>query len=193
MAGPDRLWGGLGDDTLAGDVPEAGDLISRDRLWGGPGADTLRGGDGHDILRGGPDNDTSAGQNGPDLMAGGPGDDTQDGGEGNDRIFANAGRDTTEGGPGDDRLWALIQLDVTGPGDLAGDIVRGADGNDRIRTRDGEQDVVSCGPGFDVARLDMLDVIEGASTTAPDGDCERVLRAEPRPGEDLEEQRQDPS
>ena len=81
---------------------------------------------------------------------------------------------------------------MTGPGDLEGDIVRGGDGNDRIRTRDGEQDIVSCGPGFDVARLDTVDVIEGASTTAPDGDCERVLRADPRPGEDLEERAPEP-
>ncbi len=56
----------------------------------------------------------------------------------------------------------------------------GGEGNDRIRVRDGEQDVVRCGPGFDVARLDALDV-------TPDNDCERVLRAAPRPGDDREE------
>jgi hypothetical protein len=76
--------------------------------------------------------------------------------------------------------------------DLEGDIVRGGDGNDRIRTRDGEQDIVNCGQGADVALLDTVDVIEGASTTAPDGDCEVVRRAEPRPGEDAEEQRRGP-
>jgi hypothetical protein len=81
----------------------------------------------------------------------------------------------------------LIRLDVTGPGDREGDVVRGGDGDDRIRTRDGEQDVVSCGPGFDVARLDLGDVIEAASPAVPDGDCERVRRADPRPGEDAEE------
>jgi Ca2+-binding RTX toxin-like protein len=126
-------------------------------------------------------------------MVGGSGDDTQQGGLGDDRIFATVGRDTTDGGPGDDVLWALIRFDVTGPGDLEGDIVRGAEGDDRIRTRDGEQDIVSCGPGFDVARLDLLDVIEGASTTVPDGDCERVERADPRPGEDAEERTQNPA
>jgi hypothetical protein len=81
---------------------------------------------------------------------------------------------------------------VTGPGDLEGDIVRGGDGNDRIRTRDGEQDIVNCGPGFDVARLDLVDVIEGASTTLPNGDCERVQRADPRPGEDADERQESP-
>ena len=43
---------------------------------------------------------------------------------------------------------------MTGPGDLAGDVVRGGVGDDRIFTRDGELDIVSCGPGLDVARLD---------------------------------------
>jgi len=76
---------------------------------------------------------------------------------------------------------------VTGPGDIAGDVVRGAAGNDRIRVRDGELDVISCGPGFDVALLDFADVIEGATAAAPDGDCERVRRAAPRPGADMRE------
>jgi hypothetical protein len=65
--------------------------------------------------------------------------------------------------------------------------VRGGDGNDRIRVRDGELDVISCGPGLDVAILDFADVIEGATLTALDGDCEHVRRAAPRPGEDRRE------
>ena len=121
-------------------------------------------------------------------MAGGPGDDNQDGGDGNDVIFANLGRDTTNGGPGNDRLFALIKQDVTGPGDVAGDTVSGDDGDDVIRVRDGEQDVVNCGTGFDTAFLDNADVIEDATAAQPNGACE-VKRAEPRPGEDLEEQR----
>jgi Ca2+-binding RTX toxin-like protein len=120
-------------------------------------------------------------------MSGGPGDDTQTGGPGNDRVFANFGRDVTDGGDGDDDLWALLRRDVTGPGDIAGDVVRGAAGNDRIRVRDGEQDIIACGPGFDVALLDFADVVEGASPQAPNGDCERVNRAVPRPGADWRE------
>jgi hypothetical protein len=76
---------------------------------------------------------------------------------------------------------------VTGPGDVAGDIVRGGAGDDRIRVRDGEQDIVACGPGYDVAILDDADVIEGASADAPRGDCESVRRAAPRAGDDLRE------
>ena len=55
----------------------------------------------------------------------------------------------------------------------------------------GELDVVSCGPGVDVARLDASDVIEGATPAAPDGDCERVRRGVPRPGSDAPEERPD--
>jgi hypothetical protein len=77
-------------------------------------------------------------------------------------------------------LWALIRADVTGPGDVEGDTVSGGIGNDRIRVRDGEQDIVRCGPGFDVARVDAMDVM-------PDNDCERVKRGAPRPGDDREE------
>ena len=121
-------------------------------------------------------------------MLGGPGDDQQQGGEGNDVILANIGRDVSDGGPGNDRLYALARVDVTGPGDLAGDVLRGGIGNDRIFTRDGELDIVSCGAGFDVARLDFADRIDGATAAAPDGDCERVKRAAPGPREDAPEE-----
>jgi Ca2+-binding RTX toxin-like protein len=170
-------------DTLHG-----GD--GRDKLHGGADNDTNLGQEGDDLVLGGAGNDAQDGGLGNDLMVGGSGDDSQAGGAGDDRIFATLGRDTTDGGPGNDRLWALIRFDVTGPVDLEGDIVRGAEGDDLIKTRDGEQDIVNCGPGFDTARLDLVDVIEGASTTVPDGDCERVTRLAPRPGEDVEEQRQ---
>ena len=106
-------------------------------------------------------------------------------------VLANLGRDVSDGGPGDDRLYALALRDVTGPGDLAGDVVRGGAGDDRLFTRDGELDVVSCGLGLDVARLDAVDVIEGATPAAPDGDCERIRRGVPRPGIDAPEERPD--
>jgi hypothetical protein len=65
--------------------------------------------------------------------------------------------------------------------------VGGGAGHDRIRVRDGELDVIGCGPGFDVALLDFGDVIESSSAAAPDGDCERVRRAVPRPRGDMRE------
>ena len=154
FAGDDVIWGNRGDDTLRGDLDDVGDLVSRDRLYGGPGADSSFGGDGNDFLAGG---------FGPDQQQGGAGDDT---------IFANQGRDVTDGGEGNDRLFALSRKDVHGPGDEAGDTVRGGNGDDRIAVRDGERDVVNCGPGIDTALLDFKDVVE-------DGSCEVVSRRVP--------------
>jgi hypothetical protein len=175
-AGADRLHGNSGNDTLIGDAARIGDRISRDRLFGGRGNDTLVGGDGFDRIHGGPGDDNAKGNGGRDFMSGGIGNDGQEGGPGPDRIFANLGQDTTSGGPGDDVLWALAR-DVSGPGDVAGDTVRGDDGNDRIRVRDGEQDVVNCGPGVDRAFLDMADRIEDATPQNANGSCEVVQRA----------------
>ena len=178
-AGPDVLHGNRGDDTLIGDVPLAGDRISRDRLFGGPGNDTLVGGDGNDRLHGGPGNDDANGNAGNDFMSGGKGDDMQQGGPGDDVIFANQGVDTTSGGAGNDVLWALSRRDVHGADDTTGDTVRGDEGDDTIRTRDGEQDTVNCGPGNDRALLDFKDKIEDATTASPNGSCEVVKRRAP--------------
>jgi len=57
--------------------------------------------------------------------------------------------------------------------DVGGDTVHGDEGDDRLFTRDGVADQVNCGPGFDRARVDQLDVVAA--------DCERVrLRWRPR-------------
>ena len=58
-------------------------------------------------------------------------------------------RDTLVGGPGRDRLF-------------------GGFDNDTIRARDGERDIVGCGPGADVVYADRLDLV-GV-------DCERIRR-----------------
>ena len=91
------------------------------------------------------------------------------------------------GGLGDDDLWALARADVHGAHDRRGDVVYGDDGNDRIHTRDGERDVVFCGPGVDTALLDFKDVIGDATPHNPNGSCEVVQRAAPAPGEDAPE------
>ena len=117
-------------------------------------------------------------------MAGGKGDDIQDGGAGNDVIFANLGQDTSFGGGGNDVLWALARGDVhPGPGgevDQVGDTLDGGAGNDVFRTRDGEVDRITCGPGSDRALLDEVDVITDATAENPNGSCEQVVRAAPR-------------
>jgi Ca2+-binding RTX toxin-like protein len=126
-------------------------------------------------------------------MSGGFGDDTQSGGPGDDTIFANRGRDTTSGGPGNDHLWALARADVSGPNDMEGDTVRGDEGDDVIRVRDGEADIVNCGPGNDRAILDFKDVIEDATAANPNGSCELVARKPPRRKDARsEDRRQDP-
>ncbi len=65
--------------------------------------------------------------------------------------------------------------------------MRGGDGNDRIRTADGEADLVNCGNGKDRAFLDTADVIEDATAENPNGSCERVLRVTPNPNENAQE------
>ena len=168
-------------------MPVVGDTVSPDRLFGGRGNDTLRGGDGFDRIHGGPGQDTSEGNGGNDVMSGGLGPDTQNGGPGDDRILANRGQDTTSGGAGNDILFALARRDVRGPNDLLGDTVRGEDGDDNIRVRDGEQDTVNCGGGVDTAYLDLKDVIEDATPANPNGSCEVIQRGAPNPADTREE------
>jgi hypothetical protein len=71
------------------------------------------------------------------------------------------------------------------------DTLRGQEGDDVILARDGEPDVVSCGPGHDRARLDRSDVSEDATAADPKGACEHVRRRAPGPhdgrGEDRRE------
>jgi Ca2+-binding RTX toxin-like protein len=191
VQGNDVLVGGPGDDTVTGDAAGRGDVTSYDRLFGGPGNDTLRGGDSRDRIIGGAGNDTSDGQGGRDRMAGGPGDDNQSGGPGNDVIYANRGTDTSSGGDGDDVLWAMARFDVAGPGDQVGDTLDGGNGNDEFRTRDGEVDRITCGPGNDRARLDQFDVITDATAENPNGSCEHVVRKAPKPNESAPEEQQE--
>ena len=52
-------------------------------------------------------------------------------------------------------------------GGLGGDVLNGGDGNDLIEARDGVADKVSCGVGYDEARVDPVDYVAA--------DCERVV------------------
>lgn len=97
-------------------------------------------GRGDDQAFGGRGDDTLDGARGDDTLLGGRGDDTMIGGRGSDELFDDQGRDDLDGGPGDDRF----------------------------STRDGNRDVVDCGPGEDVAIGDERDVFT---------DCEHVYRS----------------
>jgi Ca2+-binding RTX toxin-like protein len=168
QAGDDCLYGGDGDDTLIG--AEGLDLLvgqagndrafggsGNDRLYGNDGTDRLSGNDGAERLWGGAGRDRISGDAGNDTLFGGLGTDTITGGSGTDRLSGGARRDTLSGGPGNDTVSG-------GPGR---DIGRGDAGNDTINVRDGQRDVVNCGPGRDSVTADQVDVVRK---------CEHVAR-----------------
>jgi arylsulfatase A-like enzyme len=83
---------------------------------------------------------------------------TEVGTNGNDRLVGSARYDIVCARGGDDSIDA----------GAAADYVFADEGNDRILARDGYADVISCGPGNDVARVDLSD--------RPRSNCERVSR-----------------
>lgn len=90
-----ELWGGAGNDHLAGS-------LNADKLFGGPGNDVLFGGAGNDLLDGG---------EGDDVLYGEAGADTLFGDSGNDQMFGGAGGDNLIGGSGDDYYQGNYGLD----------------------------------------------------------------------------------
>ena len=76
------------------------------------------------------------------LVRGLGGDDCLLGGPGRDRLYGGAGADELTGGGGRD-------------------VLDGGPGADRIRARDGQRDVVTCGSGRDRAEVDRLDRVSG--------------------------------
>jgi hypothetical protein len=92
--------------------------------------------------------DTLVGTSGRDRICGLPGADVIRAGAGNDTIVAGAGADTVVPGPGRD-------------------FVVGGEGRDLIYARDGERDVIDCGPYLDRVFADRIDKLVK---------CERVFR-----------------
>jgi Ca2+-binding RTX toxin-like protein len=85
---------------------------------------------------------------GADLIYGLGGNDVLNGGRGNDVLYGGRGNDVLVGGPGLDRLF-------------------GGPGNDVLRARDGQRDVVDCGPGRDIAYVDRFDRVSGCEKIVP--------------------------
>jgi hypothetical protein len=143
--GYDRLDGGPGDDRLS---PYAfGDVVS-----GGSGFDTVRYG-GHtepvivtldDVANDGRRATASHIADDNDIRS-----DVESvvGGNGDDELEGNAGANTLHGGDGGDVL--------TGNGGT--DTLKGDAGADTLHARDGEADVLDCGPGQDTAIADAVD------------------------------------
>jgi Ca2+-binding RTX toxin-like protein len=182
VAATARLAGGPGNDKLQ--VTQGSGRLAggagNDRLIGGPGADMFeseRGLDGADVMQGGSGFDTASYANrrqgvradlDGDADDGAPGEGDQidihveaiEGGAGGDRLdgdrrantlIGKGGRDRLDGGRGEDRL-------------------EGGPGSDRILARDNRTDLVRCGAGGDIARIDGFDLAY---------QCESVRRNRP--------------
>jgi Ca2+-binding RTX toxin-like protein len=102
-------------------------------IVGGALAVTERGGAGPDRLSGTRGADTLKGRAGPDRLDGRAGDDV---------LVGGGGKDVLRGGPGYDEFNARRGEELP------------AAGKDRIKARDGEPDLVSCGAGIDIAIVD---------------------------------------
>jgi hypothetical protein len=146
-----RVATGAGDDRIdLRDMPDLPGLELTGSTEGrtrGPARPDFSAGAGNDVvLTGAFDADGDLG-NGADLLRGGSGKDgqpfvTQPGGG----IHGGRGPDRMIGGPGDDWLAGDLGDDFL-KGDAGGDILIGGLGNDRLHSRDGQVDLVSCGPG----------------------------------------------
>ena len=91
------------------------------------------------------------------LLRGSSDPDSIDGGAGNDELRGQEANDTLNGGPGDDIL-AGGGDDDTLIGGLGIDTFLGSDGADSVFAHDDERDIsINGGPGFDTARVDVLD------------------------------------
>jgi hypothetical protein len=142
---------GGGDDSIdlraMPDLPGGALTQSTETLLRGPARPHFLAGGGNDlVLTGAFDADGDLG-NGDDRLIGGPGADgaafvSQPGGG----IHGGRGRDRMIGGPGDDWLVGDLGDDFL-KGDAGRDILVGGLGNDRLHSRDGQVDLVSCGPG----------------------------------------------
>ena len=163
---PVTMIGAGGDDVIEGSA------AAPNRLDGGAGMEFLTGGSSADRLDLGPDGGWNAvGGAGDDAIVGsgnllgGAGNDVlqagarateESGGEGDDVLTGNSGRDTLDGGKGADRLDGGADDDLIMDEGGRDRIDTGA-GNDRILTRDGEIDIVTCGPGRDRVTADRTD------------------------------------
>jgi Ca2+-binding RTX toxin-like protein len=178
--------GGGGSDTGTPPPPPGPGLILActtvrrgtrlaDRLFGTGASDLLIGGRGNDLLRGRAGNDCLRGERGRDRLEGGDGDDQLLGGDDADVLAGGAGADRMDGGTGADKLGGGSGADVlaggSGPDRLSGDagvdVHRAGPGNDVVSAADGHREIVDCGSGRDVARVDRSDRVSH---------CERVVR-----------------
>jgi Ca2+-binding RTX toxin-like protein len=187
--GGDSLHGGDGIDTLrGGDVVDVG-ADGDDKLYGEGGNDVLHGGPGDDLVDGGLGADDMHGEDGRDTASyegrttriavafDGKANDGQRGERDNvasdvEDVLGGLLADTLTGDARDNALDAGLGDDyIIGAGGR--DALIGGRGIDVLRARDGVRDVVSCGPGLDLAIVDRYDEVRP--------DCDNVDRGRRRP------------
>jgi Ca2+-binding RTX toxin-like protein len=173
-SGPDTLLGTKGPDLLVGGA-------GHDELYGGRGNDVLRGGTGKDHLYGG---------DGDDVLVGGPPDDPWQvdppyrrerllGGAGNDVLVSHVGGAVVMGGAGNDTIDGRDRLTrchvragsrtLASGGPPCAQWLLAGPGDDVVRARDGNLDMIDCDGGHDVvAGADSIDEVMSG--------CERVRR-----------------
>ena len=127
----------------------------------GARAANIVGSTGSDILFGTNKADRIRGDAGADLLFGKGQADQLFGDAGNDTILGGGGPDILDGGPNDDTIYD--------DDSIAGDRLRGREGNDTLFSIDGRADRVNCGAGSgDTAYVDRgTDIVRG---------CETVIR-----------------
>jgi hypothetical protein len=106
------------------------------------------------IVNGTADNDRLVGTDKADRLNGKAGNDKIYGKKGDDKMIGAPGNDLLSGSGGDDNI-------VAG---LGKDQVQASGGDDTIKADNGDvSDKIFCGSGFDVARVDINDLVGGAS------------------------------
>ena len=128
------------------------------------GDDYLTGSGSNNTLSGLGGADTVKGLGGTDLLTGDPGGDELSGGTGVDHIYGGTGVDRLNGKKGSDQLKDVEHRSYSSTArskQRTVDVLIGDRGNDTIRARDGNRDIIRGGPGYDKAYVDKVDKVKG--------------------------------
>lgn len=100
------------------------------------------------------------------------------GGRGNDKLLLNAGGGVAHGNRGRDVIFGSGLGDVINPGRGSDGVIAGG-GDDKVTVRDGNPEIVDCGPGGDQVRADRRDLLIGCEASSFAGRA--APRLSPRP------------
>src|SRR5215213_9918054 len=128
------------------------------------GDDYLTGSGSNNTLSGLGGADTVKGLGGTDFLFGDPGGDGLSGGPGVDHIYGGTGVDRLNGKQGGDHLKDVEHTPYSSTArskQRKVDVLIGGRGNDTLRARDGNRDIIRGGPGYDKAYVDRVDKVKG--------------------------------